>query len=262
MSITSTLVHRAEIQFHEAADVLRPYVGCFWVITAERDATIRIVPDGSTSISIHLQDGDPSDWFLRGPLVRPEELRFTLPATLIGVRLHPGVAFLLTRIPTHTITGCRVRLSSIPVHRAQTHEQRIDTLERFLIERLTTASLHVVVAGALQEIGRDHGCLRVSDIASRLHVSSRHLNRLMRTWVGYGAKRYAEIVRFQTTLKEIEHSPSQPAAALAFENGYFDQAHLSMNLARFAGATPRHLASSSVADFYKTRCDDTPYNQS
>ena len=45
MSITSTLVHRAEIQFHQAADVLRPYVGCFWVITAERDATIRIVPD-------------------------------------------------------------------------------------------------------------------------------------------------------------------------------------------------------------------------
>ena len=56
MSITSTLVHRAEIRFHEAADVLRPYVGCFWVITAERDATIRIVPDGSTAISIELQE--------------------------------------------------------------------------------------------------------------------------------------------------------------------------------------------------------------
>src|SRR5882672_6216036 len=46
VSITSTLVHRAEIRFHQAADVLRPYVGCFWVMTVEPGATIRIVPDG------------------------------------------------------------------------------------------------------------------------------------------------------------------------------------------------------------------------
>jgi hypothetical protein len=42
MSISSTLVHGAEIRFQEAADALRPYVGCFWVITAERNAIIRV----------------------------------------------------------------------------------------------------------------------------------------------------------------------------------------------------------------------------
>jgi hypothetical protein len=44
MSITSTVVHRAESRFIEAADVLRPFVGCFWIITADRGATIRVVP--------------------------------------------------------------------------------------------------------------------------------------------------------------------------------------------------------------------------
>jgi len=85
VSITSTLVHRAAIRFHEAADLLRPYVGCFWVITADRDATIRIVPDGSTSISIELQ-GRPSAWLLRGPLVRPEERRFSSAALDISIK--------------------------------------------------------------------------------------------------------------------------------------------------------------------------------
>ena len=56
MSISSTLVDRAEIEFHEAAEPLRPFVGCFWVMTAQRDATIRLVPDGSTAISIQLQN--------------------------------------------------------------------------------------------------------------------------------------------------------------------------------------------------------------
>ena len=52
MSISSTLIDGAEIRFHEAAGSLRSFVGCFWVLTAERDATIRIVPDGSTAISV------------------------------------------------------------------------------------------------------------------------------------------------------------------------------------------------------------------
>jgi hypothetical protein len=55
---------------------------------------------------------------------------------------------------------------------------------------------------------------------------------------------------------EIDQSPRRPAAALASETGYFDQAHLTLELGRLAGATPRHLASNGVADFSKTRCDD------
>jgi hypothetical protein len=65
-------------------------------------------------------------------------------------------------------------------------------------------------------------------------------------------------VRFQATLKEIQHAPGQSGAVLAIETGYFDQAHLTTNVSRFAGATPRHLASRRVSDFYKTRCDDLP----
>jgi hypothetical protein len=43
---------------------------------------------------------------------------------------------------------------------------------------------------------------------------------------------------------------------LASDKGYFDQAHLTLDLARFAGETPRRLAATSVSDFSKTRCDD------
>ena len=263
MSITSTVVHRAEIRFHEAADVLRPYVGCFWVITAERDATIRIVPDGSTAISIELQ-GRPAQWSLRGPLVRPEERRFTSAATLIGVRLRPGVAFILSGIAADGIVGRRIDVRTIAGFRElveedpapQTPAQCIDVLQRFLIGRLRNASVNSVVARALHEIERDPTSPRVGDIAARCDVSPRHLNRLLRSWLGYGPKRLARIVRFQTTLEQIKQSPAQSGAALASEAGYFDQAHLTSDLTRFAGATPRHLASHCVADFSKTRCDD------
>lgn len=266
MSISSTVVDRAEIRFHEATDALRPFVGCFWVVTAEQDATIRVVPDGSSAISLQLQDRPPFEWSLRGPLLKPEERRFTSPAILVGIRLRPAVAFLLTGIPAHTLVGRRIPLSGIATGHdlvseqphSRTPEQCIDVLQRFLVQRLEHARMHDVIATALREIEREHGCLRVEDAAARCGVSSRHLHRLMREWVGYGPKRYATVIRFQATLHEMEHAPARPAAALAAQNGYFDQAHLTLDVGRFSGTTPGVLASDGVSDFSKTRCDDLP----
>jgi AraC-like DNA-binding protein len=266
MSISSTLVDRAQIQFHEAADALRPFVGCFWVITAEPGATLRVVPDGSTAIFLELQEGLPPEWILRGPLVRPHERRFTSAGTLIGIRLRPGVAFLLSGIPAHTLVGRRVGLSgTAPFDELAAGdlapwppERCIDALQRFLLRRLEHACLHRTVATALHEIERQHGGVRVPDLAARCGVSSRHLHRLMRTWVGYGPKYYASIIRFQATLHDMEGTPGRTAAALATENGFFDQAHLTVDVSRFGGATPGRLAAAGVADFSKTRCDDLP----
>jgi AraC-like DNA-binding protein len=266
MSITSTVVDRAEIHFYEAASALRSFVGCFWVVTADRGATIRVVPDGSTSISIQLQEGTAAGWVLRGPLVRPDERRFTSPAIMIGVRLRPGVAFILSGIPSDAIVDCRISLSDRPgFHELvsgrptlDTPMQCIDVLQRFLIERLKDASVHGVVAAAIREIEREHGCLRVAEIAARCGVSPRHLNRLMRVWVGYGPKRFANIIRFQESLEQMERAPTQSGAALASDTGYFDQAHLSLDSTRFAGASPGHLTSRCVTDFSKTHCDNLP----
>jgi AraC-like DNA-binding protein len=265
MSITSTVVHRAETRFIEAAEALRPYVGCFWVITAQRGAMIRVVPDGSTSISIQRQNDRSSDWFLRGPLVTPQVRRFASPATLIGIRLRPGVAYLVSGIPADAMVGRRLRLSGDAYRtltrescRSCTPEHDVERLQCFLLDRLTNIHVHAVVAHALRDIERARGSIRVGDVAGVCGVSERHLNRLMRTWVGYGAKRWARIVRFQDALEQMEQSRGQSGATLAAESGYFDQAHFTLDMTQLADATPGHLASRSVADFYKTRCDESP----
>jgi methylphosphotriester-DNA--protein-cysteine methyltransferase len=136
--------------------------------------------------------------------------------------------------------------------------QCIDVLQEFLVRRLAAAQVHGVVAAAVREIELARGRVRIADVAAHCGVSTRHLTRLMRVWVGYGPKRFAAVVRFQETLRQMEQSPGRSGAALASETGYFDQAHLTVDLTRFAGATPGHLLSSCVADFSKTRCDDLP----
>jgi AraC-like DNA-binding protein len=262
MSITGTVVHSAETRFVEAAAVLQPYVGCFWVITAQRGATIRVVPDGSTAIFVERRANRSSGWLLRGPLLAPHERRFSSPATMIGVRLRPGVAFLVTSRAADTMLGRRIKLSgtrydALAATKAVSRPpaDTIDALQRFLIDRLAGAHLHPIVARAVDAIERADGCARVAEIATECGISPRHLGRLMRTWVGYGPKSLARIVRFQEALTQIENLRGRGGAALAADTGYFDQAHLAWDLSRMAGATPHHLASRCVSDFYKTRCD-------
>jgi AraC-like DNA-binding protein len=213
-----------------------------------------------------LQNDGRTEWSLRGPLLQPFERRFESMATLVGVRLRPGVAFLLTGIRADSLVDRRIALSSVgsfqqlgcPEPRPQDPAECIAVLERFLIDRLGNSAVPESVGAAIREIERSHGCARVTDVAAHCRISSRHLNRLMRIWVGYGAKRFATIVRFQAMLHQMDQSPRPSGALLASQTGYFDQSHLTSDVARFTGATPGHLSSSCVADFSKTRCDDLP----
>ena len=263
MSIGSTLVRGAEIRFQEAAAKLRPFVGCFWEITADQDAVLQLVPDGSTTISVQVQDGRLPAWSLRGPLLKPDARRFTAPATVVGIRLRPGVAFILTGVAMETLVDRRIDLTNLEPFRdlvaveprPRTPAEHIASLEQFLIERLEHAAIHPVVASVLAELERERGMLQASELAARCGVSPRHLNRLMRRWVGYGSKRLATIVRFQATLHEMEQS-QRPVASLAMENGYFDQSHLTHDAVRFSGDTPGDLVPRAMADFSKTRCDE------
>jgi methylphosphotriester-DNA--protein-cysteine methyltransferase len=224
---------------------------------------MRMVPDGTTSIGFEDQAGSGFVGYVRGPLLSPVEKCFEAATTLIGVRLRPGVVFNLTGIAAHELLNQRVPLSAFATLRElvamnecnQTHDERISALQRILSARLAETSIHPVIEQALAAIHAALGCISVEDLAIRCHTSARHLGRLMRDWIGYGPKRYAAIVRFQNSLAGMEHAPNRRPAAIATDTGYFDQSHMSADVARFAGATPGELIERSVSEFSKTRCD-------
>jgi len=257
MTISTTCLDRASIEFHPAPDALKPFTGCFWILSAEAGATIRLVPDGTVAIALEVPPRGRPAWQLRGPLLRPAERRFAAPTTTVGVRLRPGVGFLVTGVPAHTLVDRSIDLASID-SAPETAADAIDGLQRWLIDRLRGATVHPLVAAALRELSAEGGAIPIPNLSARCGVTARHLHRLMRRWVGYGPKRYAAIVRFQSTLGRMEEAPGQPAAALASDGGYFDQAHLALEVGRFAGATPGRLRAQAASDLSKTRCDDLP----
>src|SRR5262245_41236860 len=210
MSIAATLVDGAEVDLRSAPEALQRFVGCFWIIRADRGATLRFVPDGYSSIACELGSGRPAQWFLRGPSLGPSERRFTAPSLLAGVRLRPGVPHLLTGRAVDRIVDRRIRLTTAVWARplvdssgGRDPEELLRSLVTFLGDRLAGAKVHPVVSAALECIRATGGQAPIAGVAAACRVSPRHLTRLMRTWTGVPPKAFARIVRFQSTLTGI-----------------------------------------------------------
>lgn len=83
----------------------------------------------------------------------------------------------------------------------------------------------------------------MSAIADEVGVSARHLTTLFHREVGRSPETVATLMRFEHATASIAESVRSRAllhlAAVALDTGYSDQAHLTRDFVRFAGAPPR-----------------------
>jgi methylphosphotriester-DNA--protein-cysteine methyltransferase len=83
-------------------------------------------------------------------------------------------------------------------------------------------------------------------MARDLGVSERQLRRRFHAAVGYGPKTLARILRFRRFVDAIDRGRSD-LAALAFDAGYADQAHLTRETRRLAGLPPAIFMRARVS---------------
>ena len=82
----------------------------------------------------------------------------------------------------------------------------------------------------------------VTELASTACLGKKQFERLFNELVGANPKEYARIVRFQKSLKLLQHgSEDTSLAQLACQCGYADQSHFIREFRRFSGYTPLSL---------------------
>jgi AraC-like DNA-binding protein len=99
------------------------------------------------------------------------------------------------------------------------------------------------VAYAWHLLERSQGRIPVATLADTVGVTARHLTTLFGREVGRSPKTVAMLMRFQHATARIAETARRHGrvdlATVAAETGYSDQAHLSREFVRFAGAPPR-----------------------
>ncbi|GAA4494498.1 helix-turn-helix transcriptional regulator [Actinoallomurus oryzae] len=199
----------------------------------------RVVPDGVMDLM----------WYedrlvVAGPDTATVAVATRPGAATWGLRLPPGVAHALLGVPACELTDHRVDLADlapVPGEALASAEDDVPVmLERVLLALWRRAAPDPSVlrlAASLDRAAR--GRRSVREIAADHGLSDRTLRRTGDRLFGYGLKTLMGIHRFQYALQLARTGTALSEAAATA--GYFDQAHLSREARRLAGATPGAL---------------------
>ena len=79
--------------------------------------------------------------------------------------------------------------------------------------------------------------LRVAEVSKELGCSERYLCKLFQNMVGVSTKQYCEIVKLQSSLRDILTNQPRALAKTAGMYGYFDQPHMNRVYQKYLGRT-------------------------
>nr|WP_295921413.1 helix-turn-helix transcriptional regulator [uncultured Dyadobacter sp.] len=242
----------------------------FLILETDQAATMRIFSDGNTGLAFNY--GDPlfhhtqqcivpeplPAHFLYGQL---DSYRNVIAAGKIGlliVVLHPFASGMPFKIPACKLKNeilsldtFRAGAHSLPDQLAgiSTYSDKIGLIENWLLGIMASPAGGVSLAAeAVNLIHSAHGLLTVTQMASTLRVQERQIQRVFEQQIGISPKRYAGITRIQYFLKLLRtRQHDTPLAGLAYEGGFYDQAHLIRELKNISGLTPtQHIQSQNL----------------
>jgi transcriptional regulator GlxA family with amidase domain len=121
----------------------------------------------------------------------------------------------------------------------------IDCAEQFIREHMpapddTIALINTVV----EQIAADRTITRVAEIAERINVSPRTLQRLFGQYVGVSPKWVIQRYRLLEAADQLASNSYIDLPGLAHTLGYFDQAHFINDFRATIGSTPAEYARS------------------
>ncbi len=189
--------------------------------------------------------------FVAGPDTAPHLYRSDKPATLTAIRFSPGVAPILLGLPATELRDRRVDLADISHQSAARWEDVVAGAEKPGIALESLASTGILVAGGVPDwIAPAVDALRmgtpIADVADRLGLSARQLQRRCSDHFGYGPKMLQRILRVDDATRSLQSGV--PLTDTAHRHGYADYSHMFREFRSVADAAPSDFQSSGTPD--------------
>jgi AraC-like DNA-binding protein len=260
-----------DYQVFDPSTSLQPFVKCFWTLEAEASPSPvrqRVVPDGCMEMIFNYGDRFyqyPEDGscilqpqsFIFGQITSFLEIAPSGTTGLVATRFLPeGLAPFLDctvaslenkAVAIQDIFGkAGSELEQTIIH-SKSNRQRIELIENFLLARLEKpGTIDNIARACVETILKAQGQLEVTELADKLNIHRRNMERKFRTAVGMSPKQLSRVVRLQSALKLLEKNKYSNLTSLAYESGYYDQAHFIKDFKEFTGISPRSFFAENL----------------
>lgn len=253
------------VERHVPSAPLRPFLLAAiegWEQTDATQTQLREVPFPGVPLILGLETA----WEIEGPTGSGRESSFVAglhaaptlvrpgaPSwSCIELRLTPIAAHRILGLPMHELANRTVALADIAPEadalverlRGVGWPERFDLVERFLLRRLDAAREPArEVEWSWQELSRTDGRAAIGEIATELGWSHRRLIARFREQVGLAPKAVGRVMRFDRAVRALK-SAAAGLPEVAYECGYYDQAHMNRDFRELGGTTPDSFRSA------------------
>jgi AraC-like DNA-binding protein len=256
-------------QFFPAGEALSDFAEAIWDADFDdarsaRALTIKVLPTTSPVLIVHYRAAMTAAHRHRykrtanGMQTRTMTLRPSGPLGVVLVRLKAEEACRVLGCDLADMTDASVELSDIFGDReaslleemlaeAENAEARVARMRQFLRDRAAANRFDPVVHRAIRVLKQDP-VVSMKDLASRLDVGERSLQRRFKTLTGVSPKQFARVARMEKVV--AVRLKGSDWADVAYATGYNDQTHLINDFRSLAGAPPdTFFRGTTVAEY-------------
>lgn len=252
-----------KIKDYIPAERLRPYVKAYRLIESKEELQNRVLPNTSLALSFRIK-GENAFTSETGAFNLPSItftglrksfrlINYTQNTSTLIVLFREGGASAFFKEPLYELFENSISLGDIIhpteiemveglLNEGQLNLDRVAVVERFLLQRLDASKTDKLITEAVKKIYLTSGNIRIRDLAEYLFISIDPFEKRFRKVVGSSPKQFASIVRLSSIVHRKQQA--QNLFEIAFEAGYYDQAHFNKDFKRYTGLTP--------LEFFKT----------
>ncbi|GHN02176.1 hypothetical protein WSM22_36650 [Cytophagales bacterium WSM2-2] len=256
------------MQFSASAS-LRPYVKGYTVITVDQDIINEVFyPSGYVDFAVNISGGsaitiingrsiDMPNVEVLGHLTMPTRLTVARGMSVLIARIYPYATQLFFPNPVSDFTNNSIDLSDIrkddsnqfyeQLMQGRTIEEKVMALDDFLLDRLKQNEKLLTKANFLAQmcnrICAEGDAFDIRRLAENYGFSERYIQKLFNNVVGLSPREFFTVQRFNKSLELIRTSQAQ-LTSIAYDCGYYDQAHFIKEFRKFTGITPSEARPS------------------
>lgn len=185
---------------------------------------------------------------------QPMDVQMRKGAGVIAICFQPGMAYKFFHLSMHTLTDTTAELADVWKGMAIEMEEkladvgdnvrRVAIVQQYLLRQLANSKDDRQITNCLLLAQRSSEPLSVQQLTENAGISQRYLLRKFQQYVGLSPKEYLKVNRFVRSLQHLKKYPHQSLTHIAYESGYYDQAHFIRDYNVYSGHTPREVAQS------------------
>nr|WP_222838168.1 helix-turn-helix domain-containing protein [Chitinophaga pinensis] len=185
---------------------------------------------------------------------QPMDVQMRKGSGVIAICFQPGMAYKFFHQPMHTLTDTTVELADVWEDMATEMEDqladagnnvaRVAIVQQYLLRQLANSKDDQQITNCLLLAQRSPASLSVKALTENTGISQRYLLRKFQQYVGLSPKEYLKVNRFVRSLQYLKKYPDQSLTHIAYESGYYDQAHFIRDYNTYSGHTPKEVAQS------------------